>query len=70
MTDTETKAHLLKWCDKPREAWSRFSWPTDPCGLAQHNKFVAHRNARWPGGTRKEWVAFVREYALLLEVQP
>jgi len=68
MTDAETKAHLLKWCDKPR--FSPFTWPTDKCGLAQHNRFVAHRNARWPGGTRKQWAAFIREYALLLEAKP
>jgi len=61
MTDSETKAHLLKWCAKPD--FDPFAWPTDPCGIAQHNRFVAHRNEHWQGGTPKEWVAFVRAYA-------
>jgi hypothetical protein len=61
VNNAETKAYLLRWCDTPD--FSPFSWCTDGCSLAQHNKFVAHRNENWRGGTREEFVAFVREYA-------
>lgn len=64
MTDEETKEYLLKWCEQPN--FFPFAWPTDACGYKQHIKFVNHRNLNWEGGSVKEFVAFVKEYALKL----
>ena len=64
MSNQETKNHLLKWCDNPD--FLPFSWPTDICGYEQHIKFVDHRNKNWKGGSTKEFIQFVREYALSL----
>ena len=61
MSNQETKDHLLKWCENPN--FLPFSWPTDICGYEQHIKFVTHRNKNWEGGTTKEFIEFVREYA-------
>lgn len=61
MTNAETKDHLLAWCEKPDPR--PFAWPTDACGYDQHIKFVKHRNSHWGGGTFREFVEFVRDYA-------
>lgn len=66
MTDEETKAHLLRWCENP--TLDPFSWPTDPCGYEQHMKFVNHRNRCWAvnpesGSSMPAFVEFVRAYA-------
>lgn len=62
MNNVETKAHLLKWCEKPN--LRPFAWPTDGCGYAQHIKFVKHRNQSWNGGSPRDFVEFVKQYAL------
>lgn len=62
MTDEETKAWLLKWCDNPD--MGVFSWPTDACGYDQHIRFVRYRNENWSGhGSSGDFVEFVRAYA-------
>lgn len=67
MTDAETRAHLLRWCDEPNtRLYSAFSWATDSCGYDQHIKFVKHRNANWKGGSPEQFTEFVRQYALSL----
>lgn len=64
MNNQETKDYLLKWCEHPN--LSPFAWPTDACGYDQHIKFVTHRNKNWNGGSTKEFIEFVRNYALSL----
>lgn len=66
MTDAETSAYLLQWCDKPH--LHPFAWPTDSCGYTQHIRFVRHRNQNWTGGAPSDFVEFVRQYALTLVV--
>lgn len=61
MTNAETKAHLLKWCDNPPA--SSFSWPTDACGYDQHIRFVNHRNKNWNEDYQGDFIQFVRDYA-------
>lgn len=65
MNNKETKEHLLKWCKDPH--WGHFSWPTDVCGYDQHIRFVIHRNKNWAGGSQKEFIDFVKDYAISLK---
>ncbi len=70
MSNEETAAWMNKWCeDYLSGKRGLFSWPTDGCGYNQHIRFVQYRNDNWQGGTREQFVEFVRKYADSISVE-
>jgi len=61
VSDKDAARYMLMWCDMPHD-----EWPTLSIDINHHFRLIKHRDNHWKGGTKEEFIEFVRQYAFTL----